>query len=77
MRAAAGIGRTVVGQTTEVSGMPADWEKPVELDEERPLDEDLAEELGPPQRLDTAPDVPEADALEQQEAVPLDDGYES
>jgi hypothetical protein len=56
--------------------MPSDWEKPLELDDERPLDEDLDDELAPPERLDTAPDVPEADALEQREAVPLDEDYE-
>jgi hypothetical protein len=56
--------------------MPTDWEKPVEVDGERPLDEDLDDELGLPERLDAAPDVPEADALEQREAVSLDDDYE-
>lgn len=43
----------------------------VDYDAERPVDDEDDEEL--PDHLDVEPDVPEADALEQRLAVPLDD----
>lgn len=49
----------------------------VDIDRDRVLDDDLEvepdEEVAVPEHLDLPPDVPEADALEQQLDVPIDD----
>jgi hypothetical protein len=48
----------------------------VEIDRDRVLDDELEVEAGPdglPDRLDLPIDVPEADAVEQELAVPIDD----
>jgi hypothetical protein len=54
--------------------MTTDFETPAEADDERPVVDEPAEDAPVlPEHLDIPVDLPEADALDQAQEVPLDD----